>query len=312
MTKRFLRSIDKNFKRVFSFFLIVILLVVSFVVGMNCKTTEHRKQIQFVNEVYQIRINNMVSSEDAESKHLCISFDDTINVFCDLSKMKYDSIFDNELLGYLKYLHDFYGACFTLYCYYENDAGTFNLSMMTDDYMAEFSENSDWLKWGFHSYSGDIIYDLENEKRAESDYTLFINELRRIMGSEECIDRIVRLNGFRGTETAIRSFTECNLGIVGLLGPDDDRLAYCLSEENSVLLKQKGYIELGEIELFRTDIRIEDSVGKKELLDESDSMIVVFSHEWKLNDNNIRTTLENICFEAIQKGYVFHFVDCEY
>ena len=295
----------KNINRKFLYLLIIIILcLLSFVAGFSIKAKICHQKFNYVSDIYQNRLKN---ASNCTNGFVNISIDDTINVFSDLKENEYDSAFDNDTLCYLKKLHDLYGACFVLYCYYENDEGTFNLSMMSDKYSDEFTQNADWLRWGFHSYNGSITYDSNNDKRAKNDYNLVINELLRITGSEKCIERVVRLNGFVGTKKAIESMRNCKLGITGLLGPDDNRNAYFLDENKSLSLRKQGILEDANILLWSTDIRIEDHIGETNLLDNSDTSVIAFSHEWKLKDPKVKLALEDLCFEAIEDGYHFDY-----
>ena len=148
-------------KRIFSVFLLCFICIVQVVVGIGFDM-----------------------SEPEAGRYIHISFDDTISVFQDITENKdhYNSCFDNYFLGYLKWLHDEYGAVFSLYCFYFNNRGDFNLSMCTGIFAEEFQANSDWLKFGFHSYTpfsdfADISYEEVMEE-----YEKVTMELSRITG----------------------------------------------------------------------------------------------------------------------------------
>ena len=93
------------------------------------------------------------------------SSDDNLLFLQDITANKdvYKSIFENPYLAIYKKAHDLYGAKVHLNLFYEFDERArtrfstprpyFNLSMMTDQFKAEFEANSDWLKLAFHSNS---------------------------------------------------------------------------------------------------------------------------------------------------------------
>ena len=63
----------------------------------------------------------------------------------------YAPLFDDPFMAMLKELHDQYGTPVHMHIYYENDDGSFNISMFPDKYKAEFQANGYWLKLTFHS-----------------------------------------------------------------------------------------------------------------------------------------------------------------
>lgn len=82
-----------------------------------------------------------------------LAVDDVIWCFENIYKNQdsYESIFDDPFLNLYYDLHQKYGTYVHMHIYYENDDGSFNLSMFPDKYKAEFIKNSDWLKFTFHS-----------------------------------------------------------------------------------------------------------------------------------------------------------------
>ena len=63
----------------------------------------------------------------------------------------YTSIFDDPFLALYRDLHEQYGTPVHMHIYYENDDGSFNLSMFPDKYKKEFQANGNWLKFTFQS-----------------------------------------------------------------------------------------------------------------------------------------------------------------
>lgn len=63
----------------------------------------------------------------------------------------YTSIFDDPFLRIYKELHEQYGTYVHMHIYYENDDGSFNLTMFPEKYKREFQANGKWLKFTFHA-----------------------------------------------------------------------------------------------------------------------------------------------------------------
>lgn len=279
-----------------------------------------------MNTIPQINIINVEEDNEIKSKKIAItdskrtihmSFDDVINSFDDITKNDYDSIFQNDFFGFLEELHEKYGAVFSLYVFYENEDQTFNLSDMSDKYVKEFKENSQWLKFGFHSLNSQKNYKKVKKEEAKNDYNVVINELIRITGSKDSIDRVPRLHNFAASKGSVEGFKEGDLGITGLLGPDDKRLAYDLNKEQTSYLYLYDFYENDEINYYKTDMRLENIEDIKsdfdkhmsEIGDKDEDILVIFTHEYLLKDNeNIKTKIEDIFNLASEKDYVFDYL----
>ncbi len=244
-------------------------------------------------------------------KWIHFSLDDSIEVFKDITDNQYNSIFENEELGQLKRLHDSYGIVVSLYCFYEKNG--FDLSMATDKYSAEFSENADWLKVGFHSYDEDTNYALENDKKALCDYNMVILELLRITGNSECIDHVPRVHLYAGNKAVIQSWTRGGAEKVrGYLSADDDRDIYLFNSDQSKYISQLDYYYdiWNDIYFVPTDIRLEKADDLKLALTEksNDKYLIIFTHEWAL-DADMYTKIEECCKYAQERGYSWDFVE---
>lgn len=245
--------------------------------------------------------------------YMHLSIDDTITVFKDLTDNsdKYNSIFDNDMLNFFKSMHDKYGAVFSLYCFYEDD--DFNLSQCTDKFAKEFSENSYFLKFGFHSLSGDGNL-AENWNTAESDYQKVITQLIRITGSKECIDTVIRLHSFAGSLDAINAINVTENGIEGLLTADDDRISYYLNDTENSYINHHDYLKDNESELFfvSTDLRLEKTWNPYGALvsiyknSNQNKVIEVFTHEWQIGVK-MKAKIYATCFFAKKYGYVWDY-----
>lgn len=117
-----------------------------------------------------------------------LGVDDVIWCFENIYKHQdeYTSIFDDPFLRLYKDLHDQYGTYVHMHVYYENDDGSFNLSMFPDKYKAEFQANGEWLKFTFHSKKDQpgSPYKYSSYEQVMREGKEVERELRRFAGSE--------------------------------------------------------------------------------------------------------------------------------
>jgi hypothetical protein len=155
-----------------------------------------------------------------KAPYLHISVDDSINVFRELSINNPASIFDNARLAVYKEMHDKYGACFSLFAFYQNSSNTFNLSQMPATWKAEFIANSHWLKIGFHGVDSTTDYTTISLTDGVEHYTRIINEINRFAGYST-IDNMPRFSNFKGSKTLHAELKK--YGLIGVLAADDTR-----------------------------------------------------------------------------------------
>ena len=131
---------------------------------------------------------------DKKSFRRCNCYiDDHSFLFTDLAKERPARAFDHFYLKGLKEIHDKYGLKLTLNCFYHNDHHDFNLCDMPDIWKGEFVDNSDWLRFSFHSYSEfpDRPYLEATAEEFGKDYDLVKNEIIRFAGAESWIAPVV-------------------------------------------------------------------------------------------------------------------------
>ncbi len=259
-----------------------------------------------------------------EEKYIHISFDDVYNCISDISSHNYSSVFDNSFLGDLKHFHDTYGAVFTLNCFNTySKQPDYDISNMPDTYIEELSENSDWLKFSFHSEDENANYgSSENtslgtamgdcEETIKASYNKFTSAILNATGTANSIDRVARLGFFGGTENNVKALMECEYGITGLLAADDTRISYYLNDtDNNYLLKNYEYYDKNnDIKMFKSQVRLENVRDNKineqfSLISSIDSnMIEIFTHEQNYN-NSVKARLEEYLKWAKNKNYGF-------
>ena len=234
-----------------------------------------------------------------------ISIDDATEIFLDIYRQEYDSIFDNEVLGRLQYLHEEYGLVVTLYVYAR--LGEFSIWNMPLSYKAEFQENADWLKIGFHSMSednpkGNSIFDfMECYERVKT-------AIKRFAG-EETIAHVLRLHYWYATDGMVTYLRQ--QGVTGLLCYDGESVSYNLSEEQSEKLyrSRDGILEANKITYYVTDIRLENEDDIETALEahQKDRIIVIFTHAWCFEENYDK--LEAAVKWLVQEEYQFSFLE---
>lgn len=243
-----------------------------------------------------------------------LSFDDTIEIFENLTEDKMiNSIFDNETLFWFQELHRKYGVTISCYVYYES--GEFNLGDCTKRFKGEFEENSDWLRFGFHSKNGETIYDNSNTDIV-SDYRITIAALADIVGKKS-IDNVIRLQSFKcSQEDVIKLNKVSEEPVIGFLTADDIRISYGLSDEKNRYIFSHDELREKGIMYYSTDLRVEyiGSVLEKILEFHSDAWnnqmhnMIVFSHEWTINAE-IKRKIEKLCKWAVENEYTFKFLE---
>ncbi len=119
--------------------------------------------------------------------------DDHSFLFTDLAKERPASAFDHFYLKGLKEINKKYGTKFTLNAFYENAHHGFELKDMPDIWKSEFIDNSDWLKFSFHSRSEfpDRIYAEATAEEFGRDWDMVQNEIVRFAGEESYIAPVV-------------------------------------------------------------------------------------------------------------------------
>lgn len=247
-----------------------------------------------------------------------LSFDDTINIFKDITdnENKYLSIFENPMLGWLKSLHQETGVKVSCYVFFSD--GAFSLSQCTTKFKSEFESNCDWLRFGFHSEFPEKKYNEGNENDIIEDYNRVINCLLEIVGHNS-IDNMVRLEGFQGTCQGMKMLGENSIEpIVGLYGPDDGRKSYYLdTDESDYLYCHDIYYDNETGLLFvSTDLRTEYIIGTRNKIREFQTdawnnqldIFEVFSHEWVISNYN-KYKIRKLCNWANKNGYKFEFLE---
>lgn len=181
-----------------------------------------------------------------------ISFDDVVACIMNLSTNSYSSLFDEPFFGWLEEMHSEYGARFSLYIY-----DLTRLAAVPATYKQEFFDARDWLKFGMHAKSSGYNYAAGTYADAQADWNSLVENVVRITGSHQSLDRIPRLHNFAGNLESVTGMRDGNSGALGFLGADDSRLSYHLTEEqNNILIERSEFTDSdNRLIVFRTNYR---------------------------------------------------------
>ena len=262
-------------------------------------------------------------------QNIHISFDDVSYCFKNLKNETYTSLYQEPLFGWLKELHDAYGAKFSLYVYY-ND-----IKDVPSTYAEEFAAASDWLKIGLHAdhsgnSSGFATYD-----EGKAAWDTFVSYVKTITGTTDSIDRMPRLHYFAGSKAALQGMKDAECGALGFLAADDSRNSYYFDSTTSSNLYNTDHItdHNNGLVFLTTDMRgdwflsnfsssnnyrqpmygtVYEEMQDRYSSDAYDEMLewcIFFSHEWQFYDG---TTLgeglkwtEDACKFAFENGIAF-------
>lgn len=274
------------------------------------------------------------------------SFDDTISSLRDLTEnaAAYESVFDQPFFKVLKDLHDTYGAVFSCYCFYQilntEDATVvdFSLEDVTNAYSKEFTENADWLRFGYHSLNGSVNFGSKTADVAKQEYDNFITQIVRITGSVNCIDLVVRLQNFSGNLVSCQAMRDCACGLIGFLTGDYSETStsgntpydnytttgYYLDATARAFVARKGrYFDATEqLYFYPSNLRLDNIVSSNVLaymerfntVDRyaRNNLLIMYCHENQMYKNgSINTDYKKrmafVCAWAIGNGYGFGF-----
>jgi hypothetical protein len=247
-----------------------------------------------------------------------MSFDDVYLVLKDLTENAntYTSIFENEFLAWLKKMHETYGVKFSLYCFYTDTSDGWTMDDATTAFAAEFKENADWLRFGFHAHQQGINYaegSARHDKAAE-DYTLTINALVNITGSHRCIDRMPRLHNYAGTLEACKALRDVPCGCVGFLtamdySVDEGRDSYYFDADTNKYMHLHDYYfdAFNQLHFVKTSLSSGYGLDYSELMNNVkyaniNRHVELFTHENQLTDG-MKTYYESVIAALAANGY---------
>lgn len=202
-----------------------------------------------------------------------MAIDDCIRPFENIWRNQdtYTSIFQDPFFALFRDLHKQYGVPVHMHIYYENEDGTFNLSMFPDKYKEEFQANGNWLKFTFHGYKDlpDHPYREASYEEVLRDGQLVQKEIMRFAG-EEVFSHVTSEHWSDSGREATRAFRD--LGFVVLDGYfefDEEgkpAVSYYLNPEETVHACSRDFwVDHSENFIFVKDDIVIDTVPLDEI-----------------------------------------------
>ncbi|MFH1567604.1 MAG: FlgD immunoglobulin-like domain containing protein [Gemmatimonadota bacterium] len=196
-----------------------------------------------------------------------VTIDDVVDVFYELSRPgAYPSLFDHPTLGFMRRMHEEYGAVFSLYLFYRgNIFADFDLARTTDGYRQEWQDNADWLRLGFHARSAlrPQPYRSATYGRAAADYAEVQAEVRRFAG-EGVWDAFLRSHWWAGSAAACRAWRDA--GTRGLYAAVEGYESYYLDAAATELTRHCDYWRdhVEDLVFAQTDLWVERDFAASE------------------------------------------------
>ena len=225
------------------------------------------------------------------------SVDDTIEIFENLTKEKYNSCFEEPTLLFLKKLNEQYGLKVSMYCFFESNSG-FSLSNATAKFRDEFKANNHWLRFGFHAFNCTSEYDSYEADKFISEAEKVYDNLYRIVSSDAVVFD-VRLGFAKGNINCIKAFKNKFPLFQTLYGADDDRIEYYLSPaENNIMLDNGSFYDdkIG-IDIKLSELRLEKQRDIVEYIKKMKpcKYHAFLTHEQFFSDEKIRERIIELC-----------------
>ena len=187
-------------------------------------------------------------------KNFCFTVDDNIRFLKEISEREYESIFEHPYLAMYKRLHEEFGLKVQLNLFYRMDG--FELSMVGEQYRAEWDACSDWLKLSFHS-------DFENVlPYKSSDYDEVFADCRRVneqierFASARSLAKTTTIHYCVLTEGGVRAMEDSGvLGLLGLFGNSEmPRTSYGIEQSYAARIRGGETVKIGKIAYASLDI----------------------------------------------------------
>ncbi len=201
----------------------------------------------------------------------CFTVDDNIRFLKELTENNYNSLFDHPYLKMYKRLHKQFGLKVQLNLFYEMDG--FNLSKMTDKYLAEWKENSDWLKLSFHSkLENESPYEFSGYDEVYADCKAVQDDIIRF-ASNDALAYTTTIHYCRTTDKGLKALKDNDVqALLGLFGTEEKpRTSYGLSDRDAGLIRKgeivaNSGIAFGGIDIILNLYDVEDILGKLNML----------------------------------------------
>src|SRR5690606_33334305 len=256
-----------------------------------------------------------VQYEKRNSPYMHLSVDDCITSFQWIKENSPASIFEDARFSVYKELNEKYGACISLYLFYQNSSNTFDLSQMPASYRQEFIDNSNWLKLGFHGVDSTTDYTTIDTATGVEHYNRIVDEIYRFAGYSS-IDNMPRFSMFKGNNALFEELKKS--GLVGVLTADDSRTdnsGLNDIERNALSLCDDYYSYSRGLYYSKSEYRL-DSTNATQVISQLESLYnsqnnknvyEMFWHQGREINPEGKDMIEAMCQWAFSKGIRFDF-----
>ena len=187
-------------------------------------------------------------------KSFCFTVDDNIRFLKEITEGQYQSIFDHPYLSMYRRLHKEFGLKIQLNLFYRTE--NFDLSMMSDAYLDEWKENSDWLKLSFHSEQENVNpYESSEYGEVYGDCKRVTEQIKRF-ASEAALADTTTIHYCLLTEEGLKAIEDNRvLGLLGLFGTrENPRTSYGIEESKAQKIRNGEILKIGKISFASIDI----------------------------------------------------------
>lgn len=184
----------------------------------------------------------------------CFTVDDNILFFKDIMEKGYKSIFDNPYLAMYKRLHEKFNLKIQLNLFYRTDG--FDLSMMSDRYLDEWKENSDWLKLSFHSHENNVRpYEFSGYDEVFRDSERVNREILRF-ASADSLAKTTTVHYCLTTKEGARAVADNGvLGLLGLYGTDlSPETSYSVDMDSAAQIRSGNIVKVDGVSHAAIDV----------------------------------------------------------
>ena len=200
---------------------------------------------------------------------------------------------------------------------------TFDLSQMSDAYCEEWKENSDWLKFSFHSELENVRpYENVGYGEVYADCERVAKQIERF-ASREALAKTTTIHYCLLTEDGLRAVED--VGVIGLLGLfgtcENPRTSYGIEECKAERIRNGEILKIGNISFASIDIVL-NCFEKKSIIErlasmcDRDSIRVMIHEQYFYKDylyyqpefeEKLRSTFSYLCENGYQSSF---YEDC--
>lgn len=192
-------------------------------------------------------------------KTFCFTVDDNIRFLKEINESRPNSIFEHPYLAMYLRLHKNFNLKVQLNLFEEVEG--FNLKDMTDVYLSEFKENSNWLKMSFHSKKENVKpYEFSSYGEVFRDCEQVNSQIVRF-ASNNTLAKTTTIHYCLATKDGVKALED--IGVKGLLGLYGTAESPCTSYQIDLNVandvRNGNIIKQGSISYAPVDIILNDT-----------------------------------------------------